>query len=361
MRRVLRAFALLACTLSALLAQPALSSARVLLGIGDEKLAMFSDPRFLALGITQVRYYMSWDVLSSAYKTPYRRDELAAWLGNARAEGLTPLITIDHSDRAHQATKLPTVAQYSKAFLKFRKRFPWVTQFATWNEANYYGEAIARNPKRAAEYYLVLRKDCPHCTILAVELLDISDPREAVPEVKWAREFMHYAHTQPAYWGLHNYVSANRLQTNSTRQLLAAVRGKIWFTETGGIVDLHNHAKSGFTENAQHAATVDRFILDKLAKLSPRIQRVYLYEWNGSKAHRSWDSALISHAGAVRPAYNVVAQTLLSWGIKPNCSISAVPSSCGGTPGGVPERSLFGSASFVTAEPAAFACDLWCR
>jgi hypothetical protein len=342
MRRVLRAAALLACTLSASLAQPALSSAHPLLGIADENTAMFNDPRFLALGITQVRYYMAWDVLSSSYKNPYRRNQLSAWLGNARAKGLTPLITIDHSDRPHQATKLPTVAQYSKAFLKFHKRFPWVTQFATWNEANYYGEAIAQHPERAAEYYLALRKDCPKCTILAAELLDISDPREAVPEVKWADEFMHYAHTQPAYWGLHNYVSANRLQTNSTRQLLAAVRGKIWFTETGGIVDLHNRAKSGFPENAKHAARVDRFILDKLTALSPRIQRVYLYEWNGVKAHKSWDSALISYGGAVRPAYNVLAQTLLSWGIKPNCAISRVPLSCAAVPDAAHEDSRFG-------------------
>jgi hypothetical protein len=324
----MRASALLACTFSVLLAQPALSSAHPLLGIADEKTALFSDPRFLALGITQVRYYMAWDVLSSAYKNTYRRDQLVAWLGNARAEGLTPLITIDHSNRAHQATKLPTVAQYSAAFLKFHKRFPWVTQFATWNEANYYGEAIARHPKRAADYYLALRKDCPKCTILAAELLDITDPREAVPEVKWADEFMRYAHTQPGYWGLHNYVSANRLQTTSTRQLLAAVHGKIWFTETGGIVDLNNRAKTGFPENAKHAAKVDRFILDKLANLSPRIQRIYLYEWNGVKAHKSWDSALISYRGVVRPAYKVVAQTLLSWGIKPNCTISKVPASC---------------------------------
>ena len=45
-------------------------------GIGDEKLDMFSDPRFLALGIKYVRYDMSWDALSVAWQRPrYGLDE----------------------------------------------------------------------------------------------------------------------------------------------------------------------------------------------------------------------------------------------------------------------------------------------
>jgi len=63
---------LVGCTLLAIpaSARTAPAAAHPLVGIGDENLALFSDPRFLALGITQVRFYVSWDVLSSAYKKP---------------------------------------------------------------------------------------------------------------------------------------------------------------------------------------------------------------------------------------------------------------------------------------------------
>jgi hypothetical protein len=152
--------------------------------------------------------------------------------------------------------------------------------------------------------------------------------------VKWVDAFIRYAHTQPAYWGLNNYFGANRLETATTEQLLHAVKGKIWFAETGGIVSRDNRSTVGFIQGAQHAAKVDRFILGTLDRLSPRIQRVYLYEWNAQSAHDKWDSALISWTGVPRPAYDVLANTLDSWGIEPNCTISTVPPACATTVGG---------------------------
>jgi hypothetical protein len=253
---------------------------------------------------------------------------LAAWLADAQADGLTPLITFDHvvgSVRTQQ--KLPSVAQFSRAFLTFRKLYPWVKDFETWDEANFYLEGTAFSPQRAAQFYLALRKDCPSCTILASDLLDVPKT-EAVPMVHWVAEFIRYAHTQPAYWGLNNYFGANRLDAGTTERLLHAVKGKIWFAETGGIVRRDNGSTVGFTQGAQHAAKVDRFIFNTLARLSPRIQRVYLYEWNAQTAHDKWDSALISWTGATRPAYDVLANTLDSWGIEPSCTISTVPPAC---------------------------------
>jgi hypothetical protein len=314
----------LLCTIGSLFAAPALAGAYPLVGIGDNNTAIFSDPRFLALGITQVRDDIAWNALS----VPRARAELAAWLADAQADGLTPLITFDHvvgSVRTQQ--KLPSVAQFSRAFLTFRKLYPWVKDFETWDEANFYLEGTAFSPQRAAQFYLALRKDCPSCTILASDLLDVPKT-EAVPMVHWVAEFIRYAHTQPAYWGLNNYFGANRLDAGTTERLLHAVKGKIWFAETGGIVRRDNGSTVGFTQGAQHAAKVDRFIFNTLARLSPRIQRVYLYEWNAQTAHDKWDSALISWTGATRPAYDVLANTLDSWGIEPSCTISTVPPAC---------------------------------
>jgi len=301
---------------------------RPLVGIGDNNLAMFSDPRFLALGIKNVRFDMAWDVLSRAYRSPYRRDVLQAWLEDARTDGLTPVIVFDHSERKGQSGRLPTVAQFSRAFLRFRKLYPWVTEFVTWDEANYYGEKIAQSPRRAARYYLALRRDCRSCTIVAPDLLDISARRQAVPMVRWAREFMHFAHAQPAYWALNNYVSANHLSLRSTRLLLRAVHGKIWITETGGIVRFPHRGRPGFPLTVRHEAKVDRFLLTKVAGLSARIARIYLYEWRPPKRHTSWDTALLYYDGKPRPAYDVLANMLDSWGITPNCTISSAPPPC---------------------------------
>jgi hypothetical protein len=336
----LRKLSLVALVAGMLVAQPALAQAPSIaaahhpsVGIADENYELFSDPRFLALGITEVRFYVSWDVLSKAYKNHYRRDELAAWLGQAHALHLTPLITFDHSDRKGQAGHLPSVAQFSQAFRAFRKAYPWVTEYATWNEANYYGEPTARNPKRVAGYYLALRHDCPKCTILAAELLDIGSRSQAVNEVTWAREFIHYAHRQPAYWGMHNYVSANTLSETSVKQVLRAVTGNIWLTETGGIVALPHHGRSAFPLTTAHQAKVDNFLLNKLPKLSGRIQRIYLYEWRALKKKASWDSALIAYNDQPRKAYTVLADALANWGIAPNCTLAKRPPTCSGVVG----------------------------
>ncbi|MGD0196693.1 MAG: hypothetical protein ABSC56_02120 [Solirubrobacteraceae bacterium] len=305
-------------------ATPALASAHVLVGIGENNTQLFGDPRFLALGITQVRDDIPWN----AIEVPRERAALTAWLDDARADGLTPLITFDHIvGSVHTQRALPSVARFSRAFRLLRAAFPWVTQFETWDEANFYLEGTAFNPRRAAQYYLALRRDCPRCTILAADLLDVP-ATEAVPMVRWVHAFIRYAHRQPGYWGLNNYFGANRLTTGTTERLLHAVTGKIWFAETGGIVKRVNATHVNFVQGAKHAAQVDTFIFHKLVKLSPRIQRVYLYEWKAVSPHDTWDSALISWTDAVRPAYDVLANTLAAWGMAPDCAISSVPPAC---------------------------------
>jgi hypothetical protein len=111
----------------------------VVVGIGDNKPEMLGDPRFLALGITQVRLDIPWDVLQVGYE----RTGLAQWLAKAHADGLTPLVTFDHSGRPGERHTLPSVAQYNDAFLAFHRLYPWVTQFVTWDESNFSLEPTA--------------------------------------------------------------------------------------------------------------------------------------------------------------------------------------------------------------------------
>jgi hypothetical protein len=340
MDRTRRAIVIVLCAAGSWLAAPVLASGHVLVGIADNNTELFGDSRFLALGITTVRDDVPWNVVRNQTAGP----KLASWLAAARADGLEPLITFDHVVGTVRAQRsLPSVKRFSEDFLAFRRLYPWVTDFETWDEANFYLEGTSTDPERAAQYYRALRRDCPRCTILAPDLLDV--PRsEGVPLAAWAHAFIADAHSQPAVWGLNNYVGANRLKTGSTRRLLAAVKGAVWFTETGGIVSRHNHSRVGFKQNANHAAKVDRFILNKLATISPRIKRVYLYDWSVATAQMGWDSALISWTGAIRPGYDVLANTLDAWGITPDCAISTAPPACGGSGATGPSAGTLGIA-----------------
>jgi hypothetical protein len=304
-------------------AAPVEPVSHVTVGIGDNKTEFLTDPRFLALRITHIRDDVPWDVLAD----PFARARLALWLGEARREHLIPLISFDRSGLPGLQRTLPSVAEYSRLFLEFRALYPWVKEFVTWDEANFFLEPTARHPRRAAAYYLALRRDCPSCTILAVDLLDLNGDY-GVPMVEWAREFMRHVPSQPAYWGLNNYVGANSLTTASTQSLLNAVTGKIWFAETAGVISDGAHAVEATASRLDRQASVDRFILGPLASLSPRIKRVYLYEWNAQTSHDDWDSALVSSNGVPRPAYYALADVLDSWGIKPDCSISMAPPAC---------------------------------
>jgi hypothetical protein len=298
----------------------------LIVGLGDNKTEFLTDPRFLALGITYVRDDVPWDIAQN----PFARARFAQWLSEVHREHLTPLISFDHSGLPGLRQTLPSVAEYSRLFLAFRARYPWVTEFVTWDEVNFFLEPTAADPRRVAGYYLALRRDCPSCTILAADLLDLA--HYAVPMVRWVHEFLRYVPTQPAYWGLNNYVGANALSTASTLALLHAVTGDIWFAETAGVISDGGHPVAATAARLDHQAAVDRFILGPLAHVSPRIQRVYLYEWNAQTAHDGWDSALISSSGTPRPAYYAVADVLDSLGISPNCAISTAPPACSTTP-----------------------------
>lgn len=265
-----------------------------LVGIGDQKPAMFSDPRFQAAGIRHARLAVGWDVLDS----PWQAAQVDAWLNAAREAHVVPLISFGHSRTARRS--LPTAKRFGLEMRRFHSLYPWVRDYATWNEANHCGEPTCHRPGVVAAYFRELRRACPGCHILAAEVLDQPNM------VRWVRAFRRAARTEPRYWGLHNYLDVNRLQTRRTRALLAATRGEVWLTETGGIVERRNGSRVKFEQSAAHAAQAIRFVFRRLAPLSRRIARVYFYHWNATGRTDSWDSALIDAHGQERPAYRVL-------------------------------------------------------
>jgi hypothetical protein len=273
----------------------------LVVGIAEQKPAMFTDPLFTGLGIDHARIAVAWDVLHVGWQ---RRD-LDAWMAAAHAAGVEPLVTFDHSRRRGHTKQLPRPAQLAHELRMLRRRYPFVRQFATWNEANYCGEKTCHRPQLVAAYYRQLKLACRSCRILAAELLDMPGM------TAWVKAFIHKARLQPKYWGLHNYLDANYLRTSGTRSLLRVTKGQIWFTETGGIVKRRNHSRVRFTESAKHAAVATRWVFDKLVKLNPRrITRVYLFHWNPSTPHDSWDSGLVDLHDRARPAYRVLKRVM---------------------------------------------------
>src|SRR5918912_3043082 len=190
----LRTLAILA-VLGAALACAAPAQA-LTVGIADNKPDMFLDPRFAAAGIGQARLSVGWDVLSS----PWETEQLDQWLNAARAAHVDPLVSFGHSRADRRA--LPTPERFLFEFRRFRARYPWVTTFATWNEANHCGEPTCHRARLVGAYWRSLTRECPSCTILAAELLDMPNM------VSWVREFRTYVGREPRVWGLHNYVDA---------------------------------------------------------------------------------------------------------------------------------------------------------
>jgi hypothetical protein len=121
----------------------------------------------------------------------------------------------------------------------------------------------------------------------------------------WVKKVEKAAKHRIGIWAIHNYIDANRFRTRGTRSLLRATKAKIWFTETGGLVRRDNGSRIEFAESPRHAVKATRWVL-KLARLSPRVRRVYFYHWTAPDPTATWDSALTDRRGRPRPAYAVV-------------------------------------------------------
>ena len=264
-----------------------------IVGIGEQNSPMFADQRFRDLGIEHVRLVVPYD----AAARPDERRLVEAWLDGAKAAGAEPFITFGHS-RANPK-KLPSAAEFRAAFDAFRKRWPDVEDYAPWNEINHVSQPTARSPRRAAEYYNVVRKQCPDCTVLAGDVLDQAGM------TRYVKQYQRHLDGEPEIWGLHNYADTNRFRTSGLRDLLRAVKGDVWLTETGGIVKFGRN----FPRDERRAARSISFAL-KLARDNERVKRVYLYNWTGAQPDARFDSGLIGSDGTARPGYDALKAAL---------------------------------------------------
>lgn len=263
-------------------------------GIGDQGAAFFDARLFRALKVDKARRVVPWDAMT----LPAERALTDQWLAGAKKAGVEPFVTFGAS-RVKPAT-LPSVEQFRTAFQAFRKRYPQVHVYAPWNEINHKSQPTADHPDRAAAYYEVVRDGCPDCTVLAADVLDQAGFPRYLKRFRAALKG-----PTPQLWGLHNYSDTNRFRTRGTRQMLRAVPGEIWVTETGGVARFGRSFR--FDLKRQARATAYMF---SLLKLSSRIRRLYLYNWTGSPPGARFDAGLTNADGSPRPAYATLKREL---------------------------------------------------
>lgn len=289
-----KALVTLATTLACGVAVPSAASALVV-GIGDQAPAMFSDPAFLSLHIPEARLTVAWNVAVARDQ----RSALAAakgWINAARADGVAPLISFSGN-----GNYIPTVAQYTGAVRAFIHRFPSVKRYTAWNEPDWIYRSISRHPLLAASFFNALVRSCTGCTVLAGDLY--LPANQLGP---WLRAYKKGLRFRPAGWALHNYYDVRTHTTAQLRVILKLTSGPIWLDEISG-VERRGHWQ--YRNQSAAAAGRDEAFLFSLARRFPRISRIYHYQWRASPI-AGWDSGLLAANASRRPGYYVVERAI---------------------------------------------------
>jgi hypothetical protein len=281
---------------------PPQGHATLRVGVAENNFGLFDDARFTALNVRDVRVVAPFDVMR---RGGFARDRLRQYLLRARARGIRPLVTFEHSAGGGAAChnrrawhrrqcRLPSVRQYERDLRRFVRAFPWVRQIAPWNEANHYTQPTSRNPAAAAHFANVARRVCRRCTIVLADVLDQADHSTNTRRHptyngtrSWIRRYRRALKVPRRVCGVHNYSDSNRFRSTGTRAVILALGCRqIWLTETGGIYHL-----GAFRPNARRQARAIRWMF-RLARGSRRVKRIYVYTWFGGMTP-GFDSGLV--------------------------------------------------------------------
>lgn len=291
----------LAAVLSTLaLAGPAASvaQAKPVIGFADQDPDTLLDPRFQKSGLKRMRIAVSYDQVRKGGKLLARQD---AFFQRARAQGINVLVSFYRTSSCSPrcaARRLPTVSGFRSDFRRFRKRYPQIKTFSTWNEQNYpLAQPTGRNPKRTGQFYLMLRKECRgKCTVLTGDFRANGSKFDA----KWLKTFKKTIGGGSHKWGLISYPDVNKLQSKYTRKFLKDTkRGPVYITEVGAL----NRFGRFYKPSLSRQNKVMKYTMTKYRRVSGRIKSMYLYQWRAGGSREPFDSALISSNGKPRPAY----------------------------------------------------------
>ena len=261
-------------------------------GMADNRPETLLDPRFQRTGIKRIRVIVPYDDILQLK----RRGYLDGWFAVARARGIEPLVSFYRSYRSLR--RLPSVRTYKRIFRLFRRRYPWVRYFVTWDEANFAAaQPTGRSPARAAQFYRTARRECSRgrCTVVTADFRAEGSRHSRW----WLREFKRRIGRGPHIWGLVAHPDVTRRTSRYTREFLRSTRGPVWVTEVGAV---HFFGR-GLRPSIRRQTSSMRYLLTRFPRVSRRFKRIYYYHWRAARGNRLWDSALLSVSGRRRPAY----------------------------------------------------------
>jgi len=273
---------------------PADAHATLLTGVSDQRTAFFDSPAYRALDIQTVRLVVPWDA-------GLRSGPWDAWITRALRDGFNVMLALEHDGSSRcpdMPCPLPNAGAYGNALAALLARYPSIREVTAWNEPNHRSQPTFHNAAAAARYYNVARAECPTCVVVAGDFLDDSALST------YLTSYLADLTTTPTVWGLHNYFDATYFSSRGVETMLRQTNGRLWLTETGGIVSFQAEGGGGLTYDEQRSADSVSWLYD-LADRRPEIDRIYLYQWQGTPDN-GFDSGLLGYDGGPRPAYDVV-------------------------------------------------------
>jgi hypothetical protein len=301
--------AALAALIASVLLLPSVASAKydVRVGVGDQNIELFDQPLFQDAKIERVRYFVPWDVVR--HRSQLRKAE--AYVRRARQDGISVTVHISTNDLRNRRGHLPSKRGYKRLVGRLVRdlRPLGVREWGVWNEANHPSQPTWNHPKRAAQYYKVMRRICRGCKIIALDVLDQRNVRAYVSA--FYRGLPKRLRRKARIVGIHNYGDVNRHRSTGTRKIMRRVRKYVhspqfWLTETGGIVELGR----SFRCNQRRAAHRIDYMFALLKKYHRQIDRAYVYNWFGVGCRTRMDTGLVNADGTARPGYDALRRGL---------------------------------------------------
>lgn len=280
--------------LFALTAFSAPASAKPVFGYGEQRVDMFSDARWLALPLREVRRTVDWDTSTDADKTV----KLDEWMNAAKNSGSRPLLAIEHSWTPGKFKAKPSIKQYTALITWLKGRYPWWNELTPWNEANFRDQPTAKNPKLALDYWNAAKKACKGCKVTSPAILAGKGTSD-----KWINAFLKLSGTKKIkLWAVHVYGDNNRYTDKSLKALEKKLKGDIWVTEAAGWVKFLD--TGAWPYNEARAAKVITSIFKTAKKHTKRVKRWYFYQWRGDASKDArWDSGVLNADGTERKGY----------------------------------------------------------
>ncbi len=279
-------------------------------GISDSREEMFTNKLWQQLHTKISRLVIPYDVAVR----PYDLHQATTWIRDAEAHHQKILVAFYHSE--YTKTKLPSVTTYKRDVAKFVKLFPHVREYQAWDEANrgYVSDGsasfVSPSAVQDAEYYQVLKRACIPCTVVGLDVLDQDDIYPTIDYIEeFKREIGRLKTVMPTVWGLHDYSDLNRFESWRTHDLVADLGGEVWLTETGGIVKFGGDFTNRNGAGLRRAAKVLQYMFG-VAASTPRIKRLYIYNWVGGTPSTRFDAGLTNAHYKPRPGYVVVCKQL---------------------------------------------------